>query len=91
MIVQQGQVFHILPTSIVREVGMPWLQTGVTHYHAQLGILDKGRAIKRLFVCYVVWLGSMVYEMRLWTSTWCVVWSLVVFRMPIELKYRNIP
>ena len=32
--------------------GMPWSQTGVTQYHAQLGIPDKGRAIKGLIFCY---------------------------------------
>ena len=31
--------------------GVPWLQTGATHYHAQLGLQDKGRAIKGLVVC----------------------------------------
>ena len=30
---------------------MPWPYTGATHYHAQLGLLDKGRAIKGLVVC----------------------------------------
>ncbi len=30
---------------------MPWPQTGATHYHAQLGLPDKGRAIKGLVVC----------------------------------------
>ena len=30
---------------------MPWLQTGATPYHAQLGLPDKRRAIKGLFVC----------------------------------------
>ena len=30
---------------------MPWLQTGTTQYHAQLGLLVKGRAIKGLVVC----------------------------------------
>ncbi len=34
--------------------GMPWLQTGATHYHAQLGLQYKGRAIKGLVVCYGV-------------------------------------
>ena len=29
---------------------MPWSKTGVTHYHAQLGLPDKGRAIKGLVV-----------------------------------------
>ncbi len=38
--------------------GMPWLQTCATHYHAQLGLPDKGRSINDLVVCYVVWLGS---------------------------------
>ncbi len=30
---------------------MPWPQTGATHYYAQLGLPDKGRAIKGLVVC----------------------------------------
>ena len=29
---------------------MPWPLTGATHYHAQLGLPDKGRAIKGLVV-----------------------------------------
>ena len=31
--------------------GIPWPKTGATHYHAQLGLPDKGRAIKGLVVC----------------------------------------
>ncbi len=31
--------------------GMPWPNTGATHYHAQLGIPKKGHAIKGLVVC----------------------------------------
>ena len=31
--------------------GMPWPQTGAIHYYAQLGLPDKGRAIKGLVVC----------------------------------------
>ena len=34
-------------------------KTGVTHYHAQLELQDKGRKINGLAVCYEVWLGSM--------------------------------
>ncbi len=30
---------------------MPWPQTGATQYDAHLGLTDKGRAIKGLFVC----------------------------------------
>ena len=30
---------------------MPWPKTGATQYHAQLGLPDKGRAIKVLVVC----------------------------------------
>ena len=30
---------------------MPWPQTGATQYHAQLGLPDKGRAIKGFVVC----------------------------------------
>ncbi len=29
---------------------MPWPQTGASHYHAQIGLPDKGRAIKGLVV-----------------------------------------
>ena len=43
---------------------MLWPQTCATHNHAQSGLLDKGRAVKGL----VVWLGSMIYGMVLWTS-----------------------
>ena len=68
---------------------MPCSQKGATNYYAHLGLSDKGRAIKGLVVCYVVWLGSMIYGMGLWTSARCVVWSLVVVRIAIELKYRN--
>ncbi len=35
--------------------------TGATHYHAQLGLPDKGCAIKELVVCSIVRLGS-IYE-----------------------------
>ncbi len=31
---------------------MPWPKTGATHYHAQLGLPDKGRAIKGLVISY---------------------------------------
>ncbi len=30
--------------------GMPWPQTGLTQYHTQLELPDKGRAIKGLVV-----------------------------------------
>ncbi len=38
--------------SIVRVWVMPWPKTGATHYHAQLGLLDRGCAIKELVVCW---------------------------------------
>ncbi len=44
---------------------MPWPQTGATHYHAQLGLPAKCRAIKGLVVCWSMarindlWNGSM--------------------------------
>ena len=72
-------------TFIVRLGLMHWPQTGVTHYHAQLGLPDKVLAINGLVVCYVVWLGSIIYGMGLLTSARCVV------RMAMELKYRNNP
>ena len=40
-------------------------KTGATHYHAQLGLPDKGRVIKGLVVCWSMakindlWDGSM--------------------------------
>ncbi len=70
---------------------MPWLQTGASHYHAQLGLSVKGYAIKGLVFCYLVWLGSMIYEMGLWTCPTCVVWSINVVRLAIEPKYHNSP
>ena len=39
-------------TLINRVGGMPWPQTGDTQYHTQLGLPDKGQAIKGLVVCY---------------------------------------
>ena len=38
---------------IVRVVRMPCSKTGSTHYHAQLRILDKVRAIKEFVVYFV--------------------------------------
>ncbi len=32
---------------------MPWPKTSATQYHAQLGLLDKGRAIKGFVVCNI--------------------------------------
>ncbi len=72
---------------------MPWLQTGATHYHAQLGLQDKGHVTKWLVFCYVVWLG-LLKRMGLRTSASCM--GLVPccghngYRI-IELKYRNTP
>ena len=44
---------------------MPWPKTGLTHYHAQLGLSDKDHGNKGLVFYYVVWLGSMIYGMGL--------------------------
>ncbi len=33
-------------------IGMHWPQNSITHYPAQLGLSDKGRAIKGLVICY---------------------------------------
>ena len=38
-------------TLIVWVGGMPWPQTGATQYHTQLGLPDKGCAIKERAVC----------------------------------------
>ncbi len=69
--------------------GMPWPQTEATHCHAQFGLPDKGRAIKRLVVYCVVWLRYMIYGIGLLTSTRCVVCSLLVsmaFRAQVLLN-----
>ena len=51
---------------------MPWPKTGTTLYNALLELRDKGRAIKRFVVCYVVWLGPMIYGMGVWSNARCV-------------------
>ncbi len=48
----------------LRVGGMPWPKTGATQYHAQLGLSDKGRAVKGLVVCYLLllydlWVGYL--------------------------------
>ncbi len=40
-------------------------QTGATYYNSQLGLLDKGNAIKGLVVRYAVWLGSIIDRLGL--------------------------
>ena len=42
---------------------MPWPETGATHYHAQLELQDKGRAIKGMVVCYVVTSMAKIYDL----------------------------
>ena len=69
---------------------MPSPQTE-ENYHSQLGPPAKGLEIKGLVVGQVVWLGSMIDGMGLQKSASIVVWSHVVVRMAIELKYHNIP
>ncbi len=38
---------------------MPWPQTDATQYHRQLGLPDKGRAIKGLVVCNIWYLEPL--------------------------------
>ncbi len=63
--------------------GPKWAQL-ITMY-AQLGLSNKGRAIKGLVIYYEVWLGSMKGVIR--TCARCA--GLV--RIAIELKSRNTP
>ena len=70
---------------------MPWPQTGATHYHAQLGRPDKGRAIKGLDVSYVVWIGSMKGIGLRTCTRWAGLVPCCVVRMAIKLKCRNTP
>ncbi len=79
-------------TLIVQVGGMLWTQTGATHYCAQLGLLDKDCAIKRLVVCYEVLLGFMIYWMGFGQEQAAWVLFLVVGRrMAIKLKCRITP
>ncbi len=39
---------------IVRVGEMPWPKTGATHYHAHLGLLDRGRGIKVLLFYWML-------------------------------------
>ena len=41
-------------TLIVRVGAMPWIIKGATNYNTQLGLLDKGRAIKGSIVCWLL-------------------------------------
>ncbi len=45
---------------------------GATHCHAESGLPDKGPAIIELVVCYLLWLGYMIYGIGLWTRARCV-------------------
>ena len=60
-------------TLIVWVGWIPRPQTSTAQYHAQLGLPDKGRAMKGMVVCHVVWLESRIYWMGLWTSARCVI------------------
>ncbi len=46
-----GKVLCQMHCIISMSRGMPWLQTGATQCHAQLGLPDNGRTIKELVVC----------------------------------------
>ncbi len=66
-------------------------QAQLSTVHAQLELrTSRQRSCNQRVDCL---LGStaMIYGMGLWTSASCVVWSLFVVRMAIELKYRNTP
>ena len=45
---QKKLLFNRCMTLIVKVWEMHWPQTGATHYHTQLGLPVKGRAIKEL-------------------------------------------
>ncbi len=68
---------------------MPQHPTGANHYHAHLGLPDRGHVVKGLVFCHVVWLGFIIYKMGLWTSVVRGFGNLVVVRMFIELKQHN--
>ena len=51
--VPTAQMLFRCSTLIIRVGEMPWTKIGATHYHAQLGLLDKGRANKELVVYYI--------------------------------------
>ena len=41
-------------TLLAKVGGMPWPKTGASHYHAQIGLPDKGYAIKVLVVLWAI-------------------------------------
>ena len=44
-------------TILIDRIGeMYWPKTGAIHYHAQLGLPVKGRAIKEWVVCWVLFI-----------------------------------
>ena len=55
----------------------PWPKIGAAHYHTQLGLPDKGHAIKVLVVCYVVCLGSIGWVFGQAQGAWSgpLLWS----------------
>ncbi len=62
-------------------------KTSATHYHAQLGLPDKGGAIKGLVVC---WSMARIKDLWDWSMDKPKVRSLVhmvVVRMAFELFY----
>ncbi len=70
---------------------MSWSQTGATHYHAELGLPDKGCAIKgwlSAILCGLDQRRGWVLGLAQGTWDWFIV---VVVRMAIELMYHNTP
>ncbi len=87
------KMLKVLPTAAMSDARHYQYNQGecLNPKQAQFGLANKGRVIIGLVVSYIVWLGSMIYGIGLWTSARCMSLVYVVVRMDIELKYRNTP
>ena len=80
-------------TLIVRVVGKPWHKTCATHYHAQLGLPEKGCAIKekvvlekRRYLALFSYPGLLDVRMS-WIGASPVVQLLCVTNILLLLRY----
>ena len=85
---------YVRCASLIVWIGwMPRRQTGAIQYYALLGFPGKGRVIKRLVLCYEVWLGPMkMISLKTWARyvlcrSGCY-WSQVS-QQPLEIWQLN--
>ena len=57
---------------------MPWSNTGATHYHAQLGLQNKGFAIKKCWLsvmCHLIDISMLLYIKHQYTNMLLFEWQ----------------